>query len=610
MIEDFTTKNVTIKDMNMIVTMDLPNWVEKVEIQIVTDRNCPLSKYTDVAENNPHSEQEEEEMAKFNSELLFPIVDIEPKAGMELRFAFANDNGEYCFNPMYDKKTSPLSKLVNIQADRLERWENLMYITSGNNMPVDCRLVQTCLPFAGKVWSTFKLLSKDWSGVITIVGMNESRQETLYTDNILSVWKAPIKNDKKLTIENLPVDGSVPDLSYVENSISETLSFLFRAKNESKYEPSSGGMYLFYDVEKKCFRANHWNWTWGPAIKFMIEAANTNLSDSPDKCIDYARSMADVVLRYQHGNTDGEYDFLSGIGMGRWQNNLEHPHGVMGYYSVADSGFCAKWGLMPLYEKTKDEKYLKSVVSLYEGAKMWMEKFSVIPSDYREDIHDFTIGTLDETMFGSGLFEALWKATNNEEVRSVGKKYFKNIVNVLNMDNGMWARFYIHNEQKSNGFEHDTKGHGWAMDGLLCAYEMDREDDEYLRMAQKTADFIIENQQPDGFFNNYFAIEDGGGIGEKSTALWSWLLYRLYSLCRNEDNSEKYLIAARRALCYLMRSQQIDGDPMVRGGLIAESQQSGIVYRPFFKMACTYASSFFGLAAIEEWKLQKENNNL
>ena len=62
--------------------------------------------------------------------------------------------------------------------------------------------------------------------------------------------------------------------------------------------------------------------------------------------------------------------------------------------------------------------------------------------------------------------------------------------------------------------------------------------------------------------------------------------------------------AARRALEWCLNNQYAGPDGDAHGGLVGVSPQSAVGYRPWFRVSCTYASGFFGLAALEELKLQ------
>jgi hypothetical protein len=63
------------------------------------------------------------------------------------------------------------------------------------------------------------------------------------------------------------------------------------------------------------------------------------------------------------------------------------------------------------------------------------------------------------------------------------------------------------------------------------------------------------------------------------------------------------LAAARKALQWLIDNQYIGPDPDGFGSVIGCSPHSGVVYRNWFNLSCTYTSGFFGLAALEELKL-------
>lgn len=564
-----------------------------MEMQIVSDRNKPFTRLSDISQDHPNPAQEKKRNDSYDHDMIFPIVDIKPEIGMKLRFDFKVATGEFCFNTGYNKKLSPIKGVVEIESGEFMRWENDMYLADKTTLPTKMAIVRKIYPVAGKAVAGFETLSPYFTGDVSFVGFVGGAKETLYETRV----EINSHGWQPAGIAYLPIDLP-PDVAIVKKSVAEALGFLRNAQNKSTDELTGGGMYLFYDLDEKCYRANHWNWTWGPAMKFLLDAAKLGEFGNPQELTEYAVSMADCVLRFQHPVTEDV--LLSGVGLGRWQNDLMHPNCTMGYYSIADSGFCAKWGLSQVYAKTKDSKYLDSMLALYDTAITWVDKFGVIPSDFQDDINCFLDRTLNETMFGMGLFTELFKLTGDEKYKNQGIRYFDALVSALYLGEGVWARIYLQEEKKNLGFNNDSKGHGWAMDGLLCANELAPENPSYLEKAKKTADFIMQYQHSDGHFNNFFAQEESGGVGEKSTGLWSWLLYRLYA----ETHEEKYVAAARKALIYMINSMD-DGqeDPNLRGGVIANSHQSGIIYRPYFKMACTYATSFFGLAALEELKL-------
>ncbi|MEG0306045.1 MAG: hypothetical protein RR635_10185, partial [Oscillospiraceae bacterium] len=451
---------------------------------------------------------------------------------------------------------------------------------------ISCEQVFTLKPIAGKVEICLKTLSEYWSGNISVIACAKGKSETIHVQKVL--------------MEYCNVKSAAAENNTLEKSVAQAVDFLIRSKVEDGLD-CAGGMYLFYDLDKKAYRAPHWNWTYGPAIGALLSCMDNKeviAMHSQEDLLNYAKSMAHVVMRYCR--EDG--GICDGISLGRWQQGLNHKHGVMGYYSVADSGFCVKHGILPLFALTKDMQYLNYATRLYSAACKWLKHDDILTADYLEDAQMFSDRTIDETMFAMGMFESLWNATGDVNVKETGLRFFNNITNALKLKDGKWARIYLKNTRKNCGFENDTKGHGWAMDGLLCACNMGaKTDKKYLKMAEDTADLIIKYQYSDGHWDNYFGINAEAGIGEKSTALWSWLLYRLYEL----TNKSKYRIAAKMALDYCKQNMYFGADANAHGSVVALSTQSGVIYHEYFPMSCTYTTSFFILAAQKELALDK-----
>lgn len=143
------------------------------------------------------------------------------------------------------------------------------------------------------------------------------------------------------------------------------------------------------------------------------------------------------------------------------------------------------------------------------------------------------------------------------------------------------------------GIQALVRGLAWAMEGLLVAARLLPESG-YLKQAQKLA------QHETGYWSFLFdkPVEEVG-ISEKGTAAWSLLFYRLY----HATGEEQYLTTARKALGWLIDNQYLGRDPDAYGSVVGCSPHSGVVYRPWFNLSCTYTSGFFGLAALEELKL-------
>ena len=125
---------------------------------------------------------------------------------------------------------------------------------------------------------------------------------------------------------------------------------------------------------------------------------------------------------------------------------------------------------------------------------------------------------------------------------------------------------------------------------------MDPESD-WLARATKLGDQLLATQKPDGHLTFVFdQPAEEVGISEKGTALWSLLFSQTYAASRDP----RYLEGSRRALRWCLDNQYTGPDPEAHGALIGVSPHSAVGYRPWFRVACTYASGFFGLAVLDE----------
>jgi hypothetical protein len=67
---------------------------------------------------------------------------------------------------------------------------------------------------------------------------------------------------------------------------------------------------------------------------------------------------------------------------------------------------------------------------------------------------------------------------------------------------------------------------------------------------------------------------------------------------------QKHLATARAVLNWLVDNQYLGPDAQGRGCIPAETPQSGVVFRSFFKFSCSWKVSFFFLGLLEELKLR------
>jgi hypothetical protein len=269
----------------------------------------------------------------------------------------------------------------------------------------------------------------------------------------------------------------------------------------------------------------------------------------------------------------------------------------------SDTGFLAGWGWIPLYEETGDQRFLDITKNYLEAVFPILEAFKLPPQEWLPSRNGWTDFTIDESGFGTEGINALFQVKENDPaLAELCRNYMEKHLALFEREDGLWERQYIFSADKIEPSQRMTRGLGWAMEGLLAAYRCTR-NGRYLEKAIKMADVLMANQQPDGSWTFKFDQPvSAAGTADKGTSLWCLLLYMLY----RETRSASVLNAARRALQWCMDNQYIGPNPHARGGIIGLSGESGITYRNWFRLCCQYSSAFFGLALLEEFKLQKE----
>jgi uncharacterized protein YyaL (SSP411 family) len=296
-------------------------------------------------------------------------------------------------------------------------------------------------------------------------------------------------------------------------------------------------------------------------------------------------------------------DPADGVVLSRWreaEGRLAENAGLDQFYSAADALFLMGWGWVPLYQETGGKTWLEASQRLVEATERLMGQFDIIPMDYLRPPGEWKNYTIDEAGFAPEGLAALHAATGRERLQWLGATYMDRLAARFERPDGLWARRYEFKPARMLFAPHITRGAGWAMEGMLATYELTH-DGKYLRKAERMAAHFLAAQLPDGSWPMELGRTPAEvGVEEKATALWSLLFYRLHGHTRDPA----HLAAARRALGWCLDNQSDGPDADGHGGIPGLNWQSGVTYRAWFPLACSYTSAFFGLAVLEELKLQ------
>jgi hypothetical protein len=564
----------------------LPPEITEVELRIASSRNRPVVKHSDVS---PFAPKPASPRSAGPNETWFPVIDFDVEPQMEGVAQFDSPGGLYAVNGWIYREKAMVEPRVIIPGRKLELWENAIWLEPARSGLKDFYVRQRLQVRAGKLRHTLQLLSPDWSGELAFhaVAPDGNGAEPMKSD--LPPLMAGIRP--------ISAAGSGFGRQRLLDSVLATLGFTVRAHHRNPGSPFDGGLFQFYDLDARTYRSVHWVWGYGPSVKLLLDAAKVPelaAKFPPGELVKIAHEIGQMTLRLS------ERSAIDMLVTSRWERRPELPYGFAEALTPADGLFTMGLAWIPLYEMTRDERYLAAAKRLAVSIDRLCRQEDIIPQNYWPATKTWSDFTIDESGFGTEGFAELYRVTKNELYRDQGRKYLQQIVAKLERPDGLWDRSFVKTTGKSLATSRMTRGMGWAMEGLLAQHRLDPKGG-WLERAKKMGDSLLALQQPDGSWAfNFDQSPAAVGVAEKGTALWSLLFYRTFTA----SGEVRHRDAARKALKWCLDIQYAGPDVEAHGGLVGVNPQSAVGYRPWFRVACTYASAFFGLAALEELNLQ------
>ena len=565
----------------------------RVRFAFFSDRNERISRLSDISTYDPVYGQNNEKQEE-GKDVWFPVVDIQIEPSM---YAEAEIEGaDSCLLNGYlnSEKTRIEDGRALFPAAILTDWENGLFLKRKARVS-SFAIVKECVAIPSvsrRAVCEFFPLSDEWGGEVQV-----------FYEDLHGHWKkgGHGKWDRRRDI-NFETEGTKNE----EEALNLCLEFIIHSVNRSRVNPYGGGLYLFYDCDADCYRNGQWPWSWGTAISLLLNCAK--LADAPksrwrikrsaQELRKTACSIGEVTLKFWIDNQGHPADRFGTV---RYTPRLYAETGYEELINTgSDTGFLCGWGWIPLYEMTGDIRYLEAAEGYLSALESVLETFVIPPQEWLPQKQKWTDFTIDESGFGTEGIEAVYRITGEERYRQLCRKYIEKHLHIFERPDGLWNRKYDFGKNRVEETEYMTRGMGWAMEGLLAAYRCCPEEKAYLKKAIKMADAVIRFQREDGAWNFCFRkVENAGGTADKGTALWSYLLFRLYEV----TGEKRYFVAARKALSWCMANQYQGKNVQARGGIVSISAESGVTYRPYFRMCCQYTAAFMGLAILEEGKV-------
>ncbi len=584
------------------VVVSVPREVRAVELQVESFRNRPVGRQSDRSPLAPAS-WVDRPPRRPGQELWFPVLDIMPTERMQgvAEFAEVASGCRYVFNGMFNQTVRALEKRVIVPAMELLYWENLLFVEGGEARLARFYLSERVQVRDGRARFRLHPLSENWRGRIAwrdaaaapgdgelgSIEVGEAEPEKLLHP-LLSLDAAP---------EQPPTRGQLADF------LRDSVGFLLRARDQNPASPTRDGFFLLYDLDAATYRTSHWMWAWGVDIRMLLEA-----SRHPEVAQAFDEDLKSVAVAAGRRSLDFQWDKpghpADGLVTVRWNPGAQWKHGAQEFVATADALFLAGWAWAPLYEATGDPAFLRGAQRLCDSVDRLSREHALTPQDWLPAENSWRRTVLNEIGFGVEGFAELHRVRPDSRLQAAGRRFIDPLIEHLERDDGLWNRNLAERTSREASGEHrHTRGQAWVMEGLLAAHRLAPEAG-YLRKAERLAAHLIQSQHPSGCWSFEFHRDPAeAGIAEKGAAVWSVLLYRLY-----ETNGDPAALrAARRALWFCLNNRYRGSDSNAAGGIFTSSPNSGIVYRYWYRIACTYTSAWAGLAALQEWKLQTQS---
>jgi rhamnogalacturonyl hydrolase YesR len=601
------TLSVTKVGKTLKINARVPEDLTEVIIQLISSRNRPLAHFWEVAPNDPNQKPRDPAIPRETGrwyrgplvqgtadtrDVWFPTVDVELEPGMGAVLVFPKGTkGRGLYNGPYHNLKSQFRDELRIEARHLEPWENTVVVEPATAVPKEFVLEQRVPAILGKVHRTFTLLSEDWNGTVNVcflTGDGSSGQQ---------ISSADVEGNHSASIQHLP--GKDLERERLLQALKATIDFTLSSQIKSRQSPMEGGFFLFYDLDAKTFRNSYWQWGWGPSIRNLLQVLNIpELGFDPDEILSAAEAAVQASLRYR---VSKESDPLENTPITRWSRSMAGENFYFPAITIGDLLFLVGWAWVPLYEATGEEKYLEESISACDLTGKLMNQFPIIPHTYAPAAGEWYDFALCETGFGVEGFAETFRVTGEDRIRDLGAQFIRQHLDTFQREDGLWERLLVLETREIRPAEYHTRGVGWAMEGLLASHRMDPKG-PYLELAERMAAQVLNGQRSEGYWTFYFnRPKEAVGTTQKGTAIWSYLLYRLYS----HTGKEKYLSAARKALRWCLDQQYFGEDREAWGSIPDANPQSGVGYRKWFRLSCLYTSGFFGMAIVEELKLNR-----
>ncbi|WP_158307638.1 glycoside hydrolase family 88 protein [Haloarcula hispanica] len=352
------------------------------------------------------------------------------------------------------------------------------------------------------------------------------------------------------------------------------VQFILDSQNEKKGSQFQDTFHGCYDYHSNRYMLSSWIWCSGLAIRALVsEWDRTSRSAYRKSAIRCGKKL----LQLQHDN---------GAFTVRWDFPRNSPTGIQKWEAPNDSAFIAANGLLPLYRVTGESRYL-------DGAKdvaAWILDEGMRSNGQlgigRSNEWDFSWLYVDAG-FTTDLFYRLYEIDGEERWRDACERFVKWFVDNLYDGNGSFKKtWYADGEDDRSSY---TRGQGWALDGLISAYQL-LHNDQLRDIIEEVAMWVVDRQCDNGSWL-YATDNSHNGEDNKATPLLAYELLRAEKVL----DDATFLPTVRTAIQWCEDAQHYS-DRGGYGGIRAWNIEGTIVGNRNTTTAFLYGNAYYILA--------------
>jgi rhamnogalacturonyl hydrolase YesR len=401
------------------------------------------------------------------------------------------------------------------------------------------------------------------------------------SDAKLRVWPS----EKLQEISGTSLVSPKSDELSEKTGVSAAADFIYRSCNHDSYSPFDGLCYGCYDLTNRGYRLSSWVWTNGIVVSALLEQGHP-------KYTSMAKKIGEKLLHFQLKNNEHRGAF-------RVRNDPvnDNPTGITTWLAPNDSSILAAYGLLPLYEFTREPEYMTAAVSVADWIMHEGFKQGNLRVGFRSELGMWVDNWLYlDAGFTPVLFSKLYRLNRRPEWQQACKDIMENLISRLYAGNGRYYASWIWPGR--HGKNLFSRGHGWILDGLIETFHCTGES-RFLRIAMECARFVMGFQNESGGWY-YHMNRPQTGECNKGTSVLAYHLLRLYSISKEH----RFKDAALQALDWCRKKQYKGPDTHALGGIVSWNTEGAIGTAENVTTAFPYASAFQILAEAESEALK------